>query len=207
MSDTIKTLKSLYTQHDYVFFDEEHAFDLNLFGIRRRPGVNLFDDLLGCAYAQKSGGLFAVELWPGTTDPGSRYLRNPGNRTNATAIVVPGQYRGLWKLGLHKGKDPAFVQVGPVSVYRDGNRDEVLDFDPKTIARGVFGINGHHAGTDSARIDGWSAGCQVWKRRKDHDRALMLGRAQLAQHPTWATFTYTLFDLDLDPAAVTLFAM
>jgi hypothetical protein len=206
MQTAVETLKTLYAQRGYAFFDAKNAFDLNLFGIRRRAGVNLFNDLLGCAYAQTRGGELVVETWPGTTDPGSHYLREPGNSANATAIVVPGQYRGLWKLGLHRGKDPAFVQVAPVAVYRDGDRDEVLDFDPKTIARGLFGINGHHAGTDSARVDNWSAGCQVWKRRKDHDRALMLGRAQLAQHPTWATFTYTLFDLDLDPTAAALFA-
>jgi hypothetical protein len=204
-SPTVDLLQRLFAAHGYSFFTGPEAFNLNLFGIRRaQDGVNLFNDLLGCAYRPKVGADMVVELWPGTTDPGSFYLRQPMNR-GGTAIVVPDQYRGLWTLGLHHGKDPAFVQVGPVAVYRDGDRDEVLDMDPKTIVRGLFGINGHRAGTDSTRVDNWSAGCQVWKRRADHDRALELGRAQVAAHPTWKKYSYTLFDSAVDTDALALF--
>lgn len=204
MQPLLDVLCKLYASRGYVFFaGATAAFDLNLFGIRQRNGVNLFNDVLGCAFAQTAGAPLTLELWPGTTDPGSFYLRQPGAH-GGTAIVVPGQYRGLWKLGLHRGADVAFVQSGDIAVYRDGDRDNVLDFDPKTIVHGVFGINGHHAGVDSKRVNNWSAGCQVWARREDHDRSLELGRAQLAHHPTWTTFTYTLFDVAQDPGAVAL---
>lgn len=201
----VDILRALYQKRSYLFFDGPAAFDLNIFGCRRAQGVNLFDDILGIAYRPAENADFVVEVWPGTTDPGRTYLRDPRNSAGATAIVVPDQYRGLWALGKHRGKDPAFVQVGEVAVFRDGDRDEVLDMDPKTIARGIFGINGHHAGVDSQRVDDWSAGCQVWKRRADHDRALELGRAQVAAHPTWTKFTYTLFDAAQDPLAAALF--
>lgn len=206
MTTPLDTLRALYVTHGYAFFGPEFAYNLNVFGVRRKAGVNLFNDLLGCAYAPAPGAPMVVELWPGTTDPGSHYLLNPDNAANATAIVVPGQYRGVWALGLHRGADPAFVQVGPISVYRDGNRDLVLDCDPASVRTGLYGINGHHAGTDSARVDNWSAGCQVWKRRADHDRAMVLARAQVAAHPGWTKFTYTLFDVDTDPMAAELFA-
>lgn len=197
-------VQSLYSRRGYRFF-ENAAFDLNLFGIRRVAGVNLFNDILGCAYRPEVGAPLLVELWKGTTDPGSYYLRQPEAR-GGTAIVVPAQYRGLWGLGKHRGKDPAYVQVGPVTVFRDGDRDDELDMDPGSKHTGLFGINGHHAGEDSQRVDRWSAGCQVWARRKDHDRALELGRRQVELHPTWTTFTYTLFDAAEDTMAEALFS-
>lgn len=202
---SLTVVQALYRKRGFAFF-EPGAFNLNLFGVRRASGVNLFNDLLGCAYRPAVDAPLTVELWPGTTDPGSFYLRQPGNTSGKTAIVAPGQYRGLWTLGKHRGKDPAFVQVGEVAVFRDGDRDLVLDMDPSTIVRGVFGINGHHAGVDSAQVDNWSAGCQVWKRRADHDRALELGRAQVAAHPTWTKYTYALFDVSEDPMAEALFS-
>ena len=188
----VDLIRSLYSAQGFSLF-ETGAYNLNLFGIRQAQGVDLFNDVLGCVYRAAPEAPQAVELWPGTTDPGAWHLRQPGARGGA-AIVCPGQYRGVWSLGLHKGRDPAFVQVGPITVYRDNDRDVELDMAQASRQTGLFGINGHRAGEDSPRVDRWSAGCQVWKRRADHDRALELGRAQLAAHPTWRTFTYTLFE-------------
>lgn len=186
----VDIIRSMYNSKGYAFFTEG-AFNLNLFGVRRTQDVNAFNDVLGCAYRATPTAPLTVELWPGTTDPGLYYLRNP-MRKAGTAIVVPGQYRGLWKLGRHKG-DPAFVQVGPVTVWRDADRDWVLGTAGPTET-GLFGINGHKAGEDSKVVERWSAGCQVWKRSRDHERALELGRAQVDAHPTWTKFTYTVFD-------------
>jgi hypothetical protein len=210
--DPVAILQQLYKARGYVFFGGPEAFDLNLCGIRVPSSSNTFDDLLGCAYRDVVGGPLILEVWPGTTDPGKAYLVDPAAGVSGTAILVAAQYRSLWKLGYHresvKGKvDPAFVQQGskPAKVFRDGNRDSVLDMDPATIVEGWFGINGHKAGPDSAIVDRHSAGCQVWKRHVDHDRALYLGRKQVELHPTWTEFTYTLFDVRQDPLAEALF--
>ena len=168
-------------------------FDLNLFGIRCGLNTNAFDDLLGCAY--KEDGAWKVEYWPATTDPGYYHLENPQN-IEGTAILVPGQYRGIWALDLHRKKYRALCQRnGPVKVYRDANRDTVLDLNSNTISEGFFGINIHKAGTSSKRVDRWSAGCQVLAKEDDFERLLKLCLTQVAIHG-WEKFTYTLITTD-----------
>ncbi len=102
---------------------------------------------------------------PGTTDPGLFYLQNQCN-SNGTAIVKPGFYKGLWKIGIHKTYE-ALVRVSQVTVIRDYNKDGKLDYNSDLEETGMFGINCHHAGEDSIQIDKWSAGCQAFKRLAD----------------------------------------
>jgi hypothetical protein len=49
-------------------------------------------------------------------------------------------------------------------VYRDNNKNDVIDFVSQSLDTGVFGINLHHASAtgESVQVDGWSAGCQVF---------------------------------------------
>lgn len=170
------------------------AFDLNLFGIRSASKVaGPFDDLLGCAYRETADGPWRVAYWPGTTDPGVYWLEQ--GRVDGTAILVPGQYRGTWKLGKHRGQYRALVQTGgKVRVYRDANKDDQLDHDPESVAEGYFGINIHKAGKASTSVHRWSAGCQVHATEAGFKDMLRLVDAQLRHHPTWDSFTYTLLD-------------
>ena len=117
-------------------------------------------------------------------------LLNP----KGTAILVPGQYRGCWQIGLHNGKYEALVQKKPVSVYRDGNKDLIYDLDPKKIDKGVFGINIHRSNPygESATVDNWSAGCQVFASSKDFKEFMELCGKQKAMYGN--SFTYTLLD-------------
>lgn len=143
-----------------VFGDESKGYDLNLFGIRsKNRRANRFDDLVGFMYLEN--GRWICYVFPATTDPGSYWLEEPG-RVDGTAILVPGQYRGAYKVGTHKGY-AALQQQKPVKVYRDADRDEILDMDPATIQEGLFGINIHraHATHASPLVNKWSAGCQV----------------------------------------------
>lgn len=169
-------------------------YHLSLFGVRSAARVaNRFDDVLGAAYTVD--GRWVVETFAGTTDPGTYWLENP-SRVKGTAILVPGQYRDAWRIDLHAGKYPALCQrSGPVRVYRDRNRDDVLDFDPSSIVEGSFGINIHRsrAGGESESVDRWSAGCQVFKRSADFDRVMALARQQVDRTGI-ETFTYTLVD-------------
>lgn len=94
-----------------------------------------------------------VEVFgPGTTLPGIKALAEPMNQKGC-AVLRPGQYRGAWERGLHKGR-PALVQVRPVTVDRDTDRDK--DVDPTVEDVGLFGINIH-----DGRNREWSSGCQV----------------------------------------------
>ena len=167
-------------------------FNLNLIGIRSAVRVaNAFDDLIGCAY--KAEDLWHVEWWEATTDPGVPYMIKPINNSGA-AILCPGQYRGCWKIAKHRGQYDALCQVnGPVKVYRDDNRDNILDMDPDTAQTGMFGINIHKRSGDTNTVNGASAGCQVFRYQKAFDRMMDLAKMQQVKRG-FDTFTYTLID-------------
>lgn len=144
----------------WVFGDQKRGYDLNIFGIRTTDNnANTFNDVIGVMYlSQDQWNCF---MFPGTTDPGVYWRTHPMN-VDGTAILVPGQYRGSHKLGEHKGY-PALQQQKPLKVYRDKDKDEILEMDPDTIKEGMYGINIHRANPSqaSSQVDKWSAGCQV----------------------------------------------
>ena len=123
--------------------------------------TNTFDDFLLVIVNEK-----VVSIVPCSTTAGKFYVQNPITHggVTGTAIAVPAQYlwthqfitssnwKSLW-LGM-----PYFKQVKAIDIYRDGNKDGVID---KTKTQhGLFGINFHRAGAGSL-VDRWSAGCQV----------------------------------------------
>lgn len=130
-----------------------------------------------------------------STHPGFYYLQNPIAGSNGTAILVPGQYKDTWLLGMHRNIQFALCQrAGEVSVYRDNNRDQNMDCDPKTITKGYFGIDLHHGNvSDSDIVDRWSAGCQVWRYAIPHED-LMAEFKRLSTKYNFNKFSYTLLE-------------
>lgn len=168
-------------------------FNVNIVGVRTPPSiVNGFDDWFHLIYKDERDQW--VDLaFSCTTDPGLYWLKNPG-RTAGTAILKPGQYRGSHVIGQHRGRYTALVQSRPVTVYRDRNRDAVLDMDASTEQEGIYGINIHHAGHDSHRVDKWSAGCTVLGNLADWNIAMAVIRRSAEIYGD--RFTYTLIDRD-----------
>ena len=178
-------------------------YNLNLFGIRSPETTSgAYNDLLGCAY--KVDGQWRVDYWAATTDPSIYYRENPLN-VKGTAILVPGQYVGVYKVDLHAGKYLALCQRGGVvTCWRDANKDSVLDHDvPKDT--GFFGINIHASSStpydktrdrdEKSDIGVWSAGCQVHATTTGFREMMDLVNKQIETHPTWKkSFTYTLID-------------
>jgi hypothetical protein len=111
-----------------------------------------------------------------------------------TLILAQGQYKNAYAIGLHKGQYTALVQVGPVSYYRDYNRDNTLDFNNGKRYTGDAGVNIHRASINGTTkyIDEYSAGCQVFENAEDFDLFMKLcaRHAQLYGN----RFTYTLID-------------
>ena len=107
--------------------------------------------------------------------------------------MKPGQYRGAYMVGRHKGYK-ALQQVGPITVYRDADRDAELDTTGNVEDSGIHAINIHRANRDlaSTRVDRWSAGCQVFQD-PDHFAFFMTlcerGAARFGN-----SFTYTLLE-------------
>jgi len=185
-SDCLNMLQ-LFTRRGFRLF--ERPYELNLIGIRNMDKkLNLFNEQVGCMYKDEAGN-WRIELFNGTTKPGLYYLRNLLN-PKGTAILVPGQYVDSYAVGLHKNKYEALVQVKPVSVYRDVNRNDFLDTD--TIETGLFGINIHRANAFSVAtaVNSHSAGCQVINNPKDFERLMELAKIHLRRYGN--RFTYTL---------------
>ena len=160
---SIEQVKTAVIKKGYKWF-ESGDYNINIVGIRNSSTgarvTNQFDDCICISYKDK--GEWVHRCYNATTDPGKHWIRTLLN-PKGTAILVPGQYRGAYKIGKHQSRYEALVQKLPVKVYRDGDRDMEYDMDSKTIQEGFFGINIHRASSTvvSRLIDKWSAGCQV----------------------------------------------
>ena len=183
----------------YAIFTD-YNYDLNLIACRspsRESGK--FDDIFHAIY--RMGDRYIHESYPCTTDAGLYWMHNP-SRVEGTAILVAGQYRGVYKLDMHAGRYLALCQRnGNVSVYRDNNRDTILDHDPQTIQTGSgFGINIHRASVHSTQENGltenvgrYSAGCVVIQDSGDFDRLIALAKKQ-RDTLGYDTFSLTLLE-------------
>ena len=191
--NSIKQIQQVFERKNYTFFDRMLPYNLNLFGIRSSNSKpNKFDDLIIVVYRNENLD-WKIENYEATTDPGRYWMTNPMN-VKGTAILVEGQYRGAFGLGLHKGY-PALIQKKALKVYRERNRDENFDFDKETIEEGFFGINIHRASKlyITNEVEKWSAGCQVIKSYEQYrDMFLPVLMQQNIKHGN--SFTYTLFN-------------
>tara|TARA_R110000824_G_scaffold255762_3_gene444735 strand:- start:768 stop:1361 length:594 start_codon:yes stop_codon:yes gene_type:complete len=183
-------------EQGYAVFAAERDFDLNIIGVRRNASHRKPDLYLDDLYVVwKEDGCWRTWNCAMTTTPGEYYLVHPMRPSQGCAIMAPGQYRGVYKPGLHKGK-PGLLQRGAkVKYYRDNDRDTELDFDPSTIQKGYAGLNFHRGGR-SDRVGKWSAGCQV-VHPDDMDYLLKLCKKQVSTNGQgWDSYTYTLLTED-----------
>lgn len=208
----LNLIRKAYSKKRYAFFAKK-PYDLNLGGIRNPNAVpNRFDDSFFVAFID-STWTWRVAMWACTTDPGTYWLdkraADAGKlNKDGTAILVPAQYRSCWKIGLHK-KYPALVQNGrKFKVWRDLNKDGLLDRSGKVYGN-VTGLNCHKAknwetvNTASGRktkvgrasiVDSYSAGCQVSEVSYAHDYILMPLARKQAKSGNGSTFSYALFE-------------
>src|SRR5688500_17679011 len=157
---------------DFGFTLYTKPYQLNIVGLRsKNVNSNSFDDEIHVFYT-KDDGKWNYHIFPATTDPGTFWLNNPAY-PQGTAILAQGQNLDAYQIGFHRGKYEALVQVKPVTVIRDYDRDAILDFNNGTKETGNFGINIHRAeSTGSTKvIDQYSAGCQVF-RSEEHTSEL-----------------------------------
>ena len=166
-------------------------YELNIVGLRTNYSQpNTFDDVLAVCYTDASGN-WQLHRWSCTTDPGTYWLQNPMN-PQGTAVLKPGQYAGCYAMGLHRGKYTALVQVKPVTVLRDADRNGSPNYNTSSQQTGMFGINIHRANQQGTTklVDRYSAGCQVFANAEDF--AQFLGLCQEHRQRYGNSFTYTL---------------
>jgi hypothetical protein len=111
------------------------------------------------------------------------------------AILKEGQYKGVYEIDLHNGKYEAICQrLGPVTVYRDDDKDTEYDMLEGTEQTGMFGINLHRASAykELDDVDKNSAGCQVIQDPNEYE--VHMGIASMAAEIWGNKFTYTLIN-------------
>lgn len=184
-------IKSILKQNGYALYTEPYR--LNIVGLRGESIVpNRFDDEIHVFYA-KSDGSWNYHIWPATTDPGTFWLNNPVYE-QGTAILAQGQYQNSYAIGKHKGLYDALVQMKPVTVIRDYDRDALLDFYNGEKQTGNFGINIHRAESSGTtkQINKYSAGCQVFQNAHDFEQFMVLCEQHRKLYGN--SFTYALVD-------------
>lgn len=192
MSYTKEQIEKAVKAKGYAWF-ENGDYDVNVVSVRTsstgKAVTNLFDDYITISF--KKDGVWQFYQWMATTDPGKKAVLEYHN-PNGVARLVPGQYRGSHIVRLHQGKYEALCQDKPVKVYRDKNKD--FQFDEKTIEEGIFGINMHRSNptTESAYVENWSEGCNVFKKVKDFNVFMSILKEAIKIHGN--RFTLTLLE-------------
>jgi hypothetical protein len=196
VSDDVKRIcKIMDNQNYHVSRDDQKNFNLNIVGIRNDScEPNKFDDEIWVFW--RFDNKWTLKKYKATTDPGITYLQNPVS-SSGTAILKEGQYLKAYRLGKHKGQYTALVQSQPVTVVRDFNRDNKLDFSSGKEQTGFFGINIHRSSPtgESTFVNNWSAGCQVFARIWEYDEFIGLCKKAMGE---WGDeFTYSLINRKL----------
>jgi hypothetical protein len=179
--------------------------EINLFGVRRNGGNSLDDkfvDMLGIMTA--SGDVFTVI---GTTIPGRYWTENPVTWRGITgaAHVVPGFYKNLWCVGIHGAKYPDFkhtalIQVGPVAIYRDTDKDGAVSTVDPVQTSDEIGIDFHRASKAEVveNIGLYGAGCQVVPDKADFDALMsLILSSQMYKDCPLCRFSYLLLSSDI----------
>ncbi|MFB2939364.1 peptidoglycan-binding protein [Aerosakkonemataceae cyanobacterium BLCC-F154] len=157
-----------YSQYYNIVYVE----GMNTSGTLNNDAPNRFNDIR-TVIAFEDGVPKIVGIWEATTEPGAKYTYRPMNSKGAARIHF-GQYKA-WSVGIHGNSNPheALIQVGPVTVWRDLNKDFIRPSDRNET--GLFGIN-QHWGYDFPKNDIGvaSAGCLVGRTIQGHRQFMTL---------------------------------
>lgn len=194
---TLPQIQKVFKDKGYSVYTK--PYDLNIFGIRSENSQSdQFDDIIGF-WCSDDKGKTVFYQFPATTDPGKSWLLTP-MRSEGTAILVPGQYKGMYKKGFHKSY-PALEQKAVAKYVRDNNKDTILDFslyrDPDKAKTNVIvdliKSNIHKAGAFSKVVGLWSAACQVLSKQTDFELLMAYVQKQI-DAGLGNSFTYTLLE-------------
>jgi hypothetical protein len=187
----VEMFERLFYRNSYTWFDNNKPFNVNLIGFRssnREAGV--FDDYLFMIFRDNNLN-WVIKQYPITTDPGLYYLHNP-MRVQGTAILYPKQHLASFKLGKHKGRYEALIQAKPLTVYRDNNKDDVLDYVAPEEGWQYINFHKKSRGWDSLIIGKSSAGCQVFQFDKDFYEFMKIVKLSMSLYGS--LISYTLFE-------------
>lgn len=194
---TAPEIINAFRKKGYVL--SEIPFAVNIFGVRlSNDEANTFNDCVGLLWKDGNGN-YIIKQYQATTDPGTYYRLHPLN-VGGCAVIVPNQYKSVYKLGIHKDY-PAMQQVGNMTYIRDNSKSGLIHWYYKiagqykpSVANNATNI--HHAykvGT-TKNVDNWSAGCQVFGNIDEWNEFLNLVKHNVEEYKFVNSFNYTLFE-------------
>ena len=192
---SINSILAILRAKKYIIYKE--PFKLNIIGVRNNLlNPKNFDDYIYVIYKNESNNWIGYR-YNATTDPSTKYLIKGGFKdpNKGTAILPGGQYVDTWELGPHGQTGyTALRQQKNLCVYRDYNRDDILNFNIENKDCGKFGINIHRASAYSEleNVGMNSAGCQVVQDPNEYKTLIFL--AEQAKEQWGNSFTYSLMD-------------
>ncbi len=168
----VEQLLSVYEDKGYQI--NEKPYQINMLGIRRD---DIFDNMFSDRFVifWKNGEMawekkeFEWTTLPGTKGQGGVF--NPLTVAGMTGVAVlkEGQYLDTWRFyDTYTGwlRYPYFQQEKKVKIYRDSNRDTIVDYEMPE-QEGWYGINIHRMsgnGQNQRYVNStyvtWSLGCQ-----------------------------------------------
>ncbi len=168
----INRMKELGIRPDSDYLDNDpHNYRLTIIGLE---GVNEDFTLNDNKPDQYNDLILGMKLWGnrkititppliGTVSPGAHYTKFAMNKLGAGRLVPNMKQPDIWKLGRHFREPDCLIQTGgPVTVYRDANKD--FDFTNDKKYENVWGgFNFHHNFDRNVKsgIGKTSAGCIV----------------------------------------------
>lgn len=171
-------------------------FNMNIVGVRNPHGeVNKFDDKIFVAYQDEDLN-WICKSYACTTDAGSYFMNKPSRAEGTAVLIDPYQYRSIFTIGKHGGVYDCLVQTRPMPVWRDSNKNDIID-EFKIGSATAIQIHRASAKWRSQRVDKWSAGCQVIADPMEFEDFMYHVRLQIKHRPTWRSFTYTLIKCEV----------
>lgn len=185
--------------------------EVNIFGIRKEhASVDTFQDILGAAIYSPGSDQFIVYAYKGTTRPGRAPTVLYADTKDGVSNIYPGFYKEVWEVESHtpgngNNQFPALVQKFP------GIFKVFLDKDKNGKPKAGYtksednSLNCHRAqisytGSPSETIGNWSAGCQVFQVKSEHEFFMSrIMASDMYAASTDAKFNYTLFLRDEYP--------
>ena len=200
-SDVIEKIIKIVKDGGGEVFEREGY--INFCGVRNNATNDTFNDVLYIYWKDTTDGQFKCVKTSGfTTKPGKRVILNENGDTNSkgAAIVKEGWHPDCWHHGKHGGKYAALRQdegvTKPITITRDktqfgkkGNYELRIFADTTEV--GYPYTNMHRSGIPQGNsVNGWSAGCQVFKYKGEFDE--MLSMANFASQKGQTKFSYFL---------------
>ena len=179
---------------------------INFCGVRNNVTNDTFNDVL-YIYWKENGEFKCVKTENFTTKPGKKSVQNTGGKGNAkgVAIVKEGWHQDIWHHGTHgynsSNSHKALRQdegtTSPITFTRDktqygsDNKNYELRVFSDTTESGYPYTNMHRCKDPQGNnVNGWSAGCQVFKYKSEFDE--MLSMADYATKQGQKKFSYFL---------------